>query len=209
MPDLYKNKYRIPSARLQSWDYASQGMYFITICTAGMECYFGEIVDIPLADQRREHRVSTGDDYPDSFKMELSELGKVAETEWLKTLETRPDMNLELAEFVVMPNHFHGIIMVGENSYNGRNAISNISNAEANNPTNKFGPQSKNIASVIRGFKSRVTSYARANEITFGWQARFHDHIIRSEEDYHRIATYIINNPAQWRSDKFYKKRPS
>jgi len=136
--------------------------------------------------------------------MELSELGKVAETEWLKTIETRPDMNLELAEFVVMPNHFHGIIMIGENSYNGPN--SPAYRADFYNPKNKFGPQSKNIASIIRGFKSTVTSYARANEISFGWQPRFHDHIIRSEEEYHRIATYIINNPAQWRSDKFYKK---
>jgi putative transposase len=97
MTDLYKNKYRIPPARLQTWNYADPGMYFVTICTKERECYFGEITD---------------------GQMHLSELGKIAETEWIKTAELRPDMNLELAEFVVMPNHVHGIILIGNNAHN-------------------------------------------------------------------------------------------
>ena len=97
MSNLFHNKYRIASARLQTWNYGNAGMYFITICTANREFYFGEIINA---------------------QMQLSELGKIAETEWIKTVELRPDMNLELGEFVVMPNHMHGIILIGKNEYN-------------------------------------------------------------------------------------------
>ena len=161
-------------------------MYFITICTADRECYFGQIAD---------------------GKMHPSELGKIAETEWFKTIELRPDMNLELGEFVVMPNHIHGIIIIGSNQYNnddtmngGRDAMHGVSTKIQN----KFGPQSKNLASIIRGYKSAITTYARKNKILFQWQSRFHDHVIRSMDDYYRISNYIINNPAQWQKDNFY-----
>ena len=94
MSDLYQNKYRISSARLKSWDYSSEGMYFVTICTQNREHYFGEVVD---------------------GKMKLSILGQVANDEWYKTPHLRLDMNLELGAFVVMPNHIHGIIIIGKN----------------------------------------------------------------------------------------------
>jgi putative transposase len=95
--DKYKNTYRIESARAQWWDYGLNGAYFITICTKNREHYFGEIVN---------------------GKMVLSETGYISEQEWLKTFEMRPDMNLEMGEFIVMPNHFHAIIVIGENKYN-------------------------------------------------------------------------------------------
>ena len=103
MTDKYQNKYRIASARLKNWNYASSASYFITICTANREHYFGEIIE---------------------QKMNLSVLGNIVEQEWIKTIALRPDMNLSLGEFVVMPNHFHGIIFIGENEYN-RNHIRN------------------------------------------------------------------------------------
>ena len=99
MADKYQNKYRIPSARLQTWDYGTTPIYFVTICTQNRRHYFGEIID---------------------GKMQLSELGKLVETEWLKTPDIRPDMNLELVAFVVMPNHFHGVIIIGVNEYNSK-----------------------------------------------------------------------------------------
>ena len=71
---------------------------------------------------------------------------------------------------------------------------------------NQFGPQSRNLGSIIRGFKSGVKSYATTNHLVFHWQERFHDHIIRDEEEYRRIAHYIVNNPANWRKDKFYSE---
>ncbi len=98
--DKFKNKYRIPSARLQNWDYGSPGLYFITICTKDRQHYFGRI---------------------ENHKMILNELGLITNAEWEKTLQIRPDMNLELGEFVTMPNHFHAIIMIGENEYNIKN----------------------------------------------------------------------------------------
>ena len=171
MTDKFQNKYRIPSARAAWWNYASNAAYFITICTKHRMHYFGKIGA-------------------------LSPIGKIAESEWLKTPSIRPDMNLELDEFVVMPNHFHAIIWIGENEYNR--------NLDGYDIANKFGPQFKNLASILRGFKSAVTTFAVKNNIEFGWQERFHDHIIRDEEEYQRIKNYIVNNPSNWETDKFY-----
>jgi len=189
MPDRYKNKYRIPSARLRNWDYGGCASYFITICSQNRECYFGEIIDC---------------------KMRLSEIGKIVENEWLKTFELRPDMNLINDEFVIMPNHFHAIIIIGENEYNtncktnGRDVMHRVStgNDETNKPQNKFGPQSKNLASIVRGFKSAVTIHARKIQPDFAWQSRFHDHIIRNEKEYQKIKVYVLENPLSWKDDK-------
>ncbi len=75
---------------------------------------------------------------------------------------------------------------------------------ETNKTANKFGPQSKNLASIIRGFKSSVTKNARFIHAYFEWQSRFHDHIIRNAESFERIQNYIANNPKKWNTDKFY-----
>jgi len=212
MSDLYQNKYRISSARLQTWDYANEGMYFVTICTKNRECYFGEIVDVKtpcmsLPDETQ----CIASLHP---KMQLSEIGMIAQSEWIKSIELRGDMNLGLGEFVIMPNHMHGIIMIGENDFNRRrDAMHRVSteNQSGNRDamhgvsTNRFGPQSKNLSSICRGYKSAVTTYARKMHLEFDWQPRFHDHIIRSAEEYGRISNYILNNVDKWRDDKFYK----
>ncbi|MEP7278759.1 MAG: hypothetical protein ABI813_08970, partial [Bacteroidota bacterium] len=75
------------------------------------------------------------------------------------------------------------------------------------NPTTadkKMGPQLKNLSSIIRGYKSAVTCYARKNSIVFDWQARFHDRIIRNEDAYQTIKNYIKNNPRNWKNDTFH-----
>lgn len=72
-------------------------------------------------------------------------------------------------------------------------------------PKNQFGSQSKNLASIIRGFKIGVTTNARKTQPNFAWQPRFHDHIIRNDGEYRRISNYIINNPAKWEKDNFFK----
>ncbi|MBX7109332.1 MAG: hypothetical protein K1X61_11850 [Chitinophagales bacterium] len=208
----FKNKYRIPSSRLQHWNYGLPGSYFITICTKDRKKYFGEIED---------------------GEMHLHELVRIAHAEWARTPEIRPDMNLTLNSFQVMPNHFHGILMIGENKFNtsekkqimsGRDAIHGVSTSDIPHdggikdamhnlstgakfnelPKNQFGPQSKNLGSVNRGFKSSVTIYARNHHIEFDWQERFQDHIIRNYLEYVRISTYIINNPIKWKEDKFF-----
>ena len=194
--EKFKNKYRIASARAQHWDYRWAGAYFITICTQNREHYFGEIV---------------------RGKMQLSQIGQIVNSEWLKTFELRPDMNLSMGEYVVMPNHFHAIIGIGENEYNSqrksvvgavdcRDAMHCVSTETGpNQPKNQFGPQSKNLASIIRGFKIGVTKNARLIYPDFQWQPRFHDRIIRDDKSYQTISDYIINNPANWRNDKFFQ----
>ncbi|HEY2583463.1 MAG TPA: hypothetical protein VGI43_16745, partial [Mucilaginibacter sp.] len=102
----------------------------------------------------------------------------MVEAEWLRTKELRPDMNLELFEYVVMPNHFHGIIFIDDNKYNADVCDNQIGDAMhrvstyvndddiSDNPKNRFGPHSKNLASVVRGFKSSATTFARKNDLS-------------------------------------------
>ncbi len=189
--EKFKNKYRIASARLQTWDYGSPGLYFITICTKDRKHYFGKI---------------------ENGEMILNELGLIVNSEWIKTPAIRPDMNLDLGEFITMPNHFHAIIMIGENGFNtvrggGRDAMHRVSTPAPTPaiPTNKFGPQSKNLGSIIRGFKSAVTTASQKLNMEFGWQERFHDHIIRDEGEFIRISNYIKTNPQNWKEDTFFK----
>jgi len=147
--------------------------------------------------------------------MNLSIIGRIVENEWIRTPEMRSDMNLILDEFVVMPNHFHGIIFIGANEFNSkprrdamrgttcRDAMHRVSTDNEKKTINRFAAQSKNLASIIRGFKSSVTTYAREHNIDFAWQARYYDHIIRNDIDLNRIRTYIIDNPGNWEEDEF------
>ena len=82
----------------------------------------------------------------------------------------------------------------------------NIASLQDNQPQNKFGPQSQNLASIIRGYKSGVKKYATMNNIEFSWQPRFHDHIIRNDKSYNNIQEFIINNPAKWNDDAYHAK---
>jgi len=66
---------------------------------------------------------------------------------------------------------------------------------------NKFGPQSKNLSSIIRGFKIGVKNFSNQNKMDFIWQNRFYYHIIRNEEELNKIRQYIINNPLKWELD--------
>ncbi|MDH7462360.1 hypothetical protein QEG73_13760 [Chitinophagaceae bacterium 26-R-25] len=179
MAELFQNKFRIPSARLLTWDYGSPGFYFVTICTRKHFHYFGSIVKSD-----------------DTAYLQKSSIGQFAEETWFETPSLRADMNIELGEFIVMPNHIHGIIMIGGNEYNRK--------LQDWTP-NIFGPQRHNLSSLIKGYKAAVTSYAKKLGKEFGWQERFHDHIIRTQQSFYSISNYIINNPNKWEKDKFYK----
>jgi REP element-mobilizing transposase RayT len=177
MHQKFQNKYRGKSTRLQSWDYSSEGSYFITICTKNSQHFFGKVKD---------------------GKMILSEIGRVVEEEWIKSIGMRPEMEIELGEFVVMPNHFHGIIKI---VCGARRTAMRRGRTE-----NQFGSQSNNIASIIRGFKSAVTCWCKKNGYSnFAWQPLFHDRIIRDEKAYMNISNYIRNNPENWEKDCFQK----
>ncbi|MFO7874714.1 MAG: transposase [Bacteroidales bacterium] len=185
--DKFRNKYRILSARLQNWDYGWNAAYFVTICTVNRECHFGNIKN---------------------GEMNLMEIGKKADEYWLEIPEHFPFVKLDV--HVVMPNHVHGIIIINKTD-DGRvrrtvetqnfASLQMPSTPESPQPGNKFGPQSQNLASIIRGYKTGVTKYARINNIHFAWQSRFYDHIIRNDAEYQRIKKYIINNPKKWNDD--------
>jgi putative transposase len=100
--------------------------------------------------------------------------------------------------------HFFGRI---ENKQMILNDIGNIARNEwLKTPKFQFAPQSKNLASIVRGYKSSVTTQAKIKgHKDFGWQNRFHDHIIRDAQSFHKISEYIINNPINWSNDKFFK----
>ena len=100
---------------------------------------------------------------------------------------------VKLDEIIVMPNHIHGIIII------------NKQNLEPiQSQSNKFGPQSKNIASIIRGYKIGVTKNVRKIINNFTWQQRFHDHVIRDDDELNQIREYIISNPQNWIKDDNY-----
>lgn len=130
-------------------------------------------------------------------------------------------MNLWMGEYVVMPNHFHAIIGIGENKFNsdcdyndiidnrGRDALHRVStnnheNNHVHNNTNQFGTQSKNLASIVRGFKLSVTVSGRKINPQFAWQPRFHDHIIRNDKSFQKIQNYIKKNVSNWKLDNFF-----
>jgi len=197
---FYKNKYRIESSRLKNWDYSSVGYYFITICTKNRQCWFGNIFAATAVETQCIASLQPPPHHP---QMELSNIGKIVQNEWLKTFNMRPDMNLIMDEFIIMPNHFHAIIHIGENQYNTqhRDAMHCVS---TNTKKNKFGSQSKNLASIVRGFKIGVTQNARKTYPNFAWQPRFHDRVIRNENELNRIREYILNNPQKWADDDYY-----
>jgi REP element-mobilizing transposase RayT len=155
--------------------------------------------------------------------MILNEIGQIAHNEWMKTPEIRN--NVELGEFIVMPDHFHGIIKIlrrGElhspsfnsNELNISSSNSNELNISLNNSSELHSEEllgefnsprrspSQTIGAIIRGYKSSVTKQLNnlglSNKNEPLWQRNYYEHIIRDEEDYQRITQYIKNNPAKW-----------
>ena len=193
--EKYQNKYRIQFARLQGYDYTQEGLYFITICTHNREHYFGEIID---------------------KKMQLSNIGVLADVFWYEI--KNHTKNVELHQFVVMPNHVHGVLeIVGK-----RDDVSDDTNVDTDVDTSvetmhvvetmhasslqQISPKPGSVSRIIGAYKSAVTKHAHRLGYDFEWQSRFYDHIIRNNSDFKRIENYIINNPQNWTEDKFYKE---
>jgi len=164
--------------RCVSHDYGLTDAYFITICTEKRQNFFGNIVE---------------------GKMYLNALGKIVEEEWKKTAKMRK--NIQLGEWVVMPNHFHGILFMESDLP----VMRAHGNAPLRNHRSKFGPQINNLSSIIRGFKGAVKYSIKKNlkRHDFAWQRSFYDHIIRNEKDLQSCWDYILNNPIAWELDKY------
>ena len=181
--DKYRNKYRIPSTRLQNWDYGWNAAYFITICTDHHTCFFGDIME---------------------GAMYLSNIGVLADVFWHEIKHHA--QNIELGDFVVMPNHVHGILVL-----NGNDAAERPSGNEIPDKTigqRRFQNQGRNsISSIVGAYKSAVSKHAHRLGFDFEWQDKFYEHIIRDDEDFQRIHYYIINDPSNWSVDKFHVYR--
>lgn len=166
------------SIRLPAFDYASAGAYFVTIVAAERKCLFGEV----------------GDD-----GCTLSALGEVVENEWRRTAEIRDGVALD--EFVVMPNHLHGIVWI---------KVATDAPAEGTPPRaptiRAFGkPVSRSLSTIVNNFKGRITMHSRqltgiADQAV--WQRGFYERIIRNEQELRYTREYIITNPRLWSEDE-------
>ncbi|MBN2414259.1 hypothetical protein JXO52_00370 [bacterium] len=191
MNSTFRNRYRVDTTRFRHWDYGNAGSYFITICTKHRMRVFGDVVrTTSLNDNEMAQCIAPlrGNGIQHLYVVKLSPIGRIAASEWAAIPHIRPDMHITLGAYVVMPDHVHGIITIGENRYNTGNG----------NTGNVFGPQRKNLGAIIRGFKSAVSMQARRIDSAFAWQRRYYDRIIRDEDAYVRVSRYILNNPRNW-----------
>ena len=164
---LYKNTYRIESARLQMYDYTQAGCYFVTLRAHRHQCVFGEV---------------------QGEEIHLNEIGRIAQRCWEEIPQHFPCVDLDA--FVVMPNHIHGIIVIKDL---GRDVQLNVSTEKTHA---SISPCKVSLSVIIRTFKAGVTTLCRTNGYhNFRWQSRFYDHIIRDEKDLDNVRNYIIDNP--------------
>jgi REP element-mobilizing transposase RayT len=192
--DKYRGKYRIPSARWRDWDYGANAAYFVTICTAHRQLFFGQISDA---------------------EMIRSEIGQIAHEYWLQIPEHFPFVVSD--QFVIMPNHVHGIIVINKPDHDVQpvSAVTPVRMAAVetlhatslpceNEFMHSISPKSHSLSAIMRSYKSAVTKYAGMNNIPFAWQTRFHDRVIRNHAEWQRTAEYILTNPQNWKDDEFY-----
>lgn len=165
------------------WHDYSDGIYFITICTDNKRHYFGNIVD---------------------GNMEYTQAGKIA----LETVTEWPGhhMGLELHNFVVMPNHIHILCqIVGSRPAAAKANSGALHEARHPEPTDIDFDLRKHhntpLAVAIGGLKSAVSRKLHKLGITFRWQSKFHDHIVRNQHAYDNINQYINENPLRWEKD--------
>ena len=208
MEERYKNKYRVSSPRYRGWDYAWNGIYFVTINTHKQSCYFGDIVN---------------------GRMEISDMGRIAKKIWQEIPMHFPNVRLE--DFVIMPNHIHGLIviekeiddgvygrdaMVCKDNAGGRDAINRVFTDNANKfnlvsidggITGDNNPMGKNnLSEIVRWYKGRCSFeiHKLFGSKSFQWQTRFHEHIVKNEKSLEKIRWYIRHNPAKWHDDTYF-----
>ncbi|MFQ3583079.1 MAG: transposase [Chloracidobacterium sp.] len=168
------------SIRLQGYDYTQPGAYFVTIVARDRVCLFGEVV---------------------GGEMQLNEYGQIVCEEWFKTTALRPYVRLDENEFVVMPNHVHGIIRIVDDVGATRRVAPTTDTMDATPP----GPEPGSIGAIIGQFKSVTAKRINTRRGTPGlpvWQRNYYEHIIRNEESLNRIREYIGSNPMQWELDR-------
>ena len=163
--------------RIKGFDYTQPGAYFVTICTYQRACALGSI-------HNRE--------------IKLNDFGHVVQKEWFRTAELRQNVHLFLDEFVVMPNHLHGILFLDDSCQEPPLPpnVPPVWPPETKTP-------SRTIGSIVRGFKIGVTKWAKQHtSIQAIWQRDYFDRVLRDQEELVRARNYIANNPLQWAIDK-------
>ena len=182
------------SIRLRGYNYARPGAYFVTICTHARAPLFGHVVD---------------------GEMVLNEYGEIVREEWMRSAEIRAEIELFPEEFVVMPNHIHGIVwIVVTDDPAGYDENTHPTVGAHGRAPEKFRAHShaplhrppRSLGSFIAGFKSSVTKRINARRGTPGapvWQRNYYEHIIRTERALRAIRRYIIENPLRWHLDRY------
>jgi REP element-mobilizing transposase RayT len=172
------------SIRLKEYDYSQAGGYFVTVCTHGRDCILGDIVE---------------------DNVRLNQFGEIVREEWLRTEQIRPEIRID--EFVVMPNHMHGVIIINYVGATRRVVPQNGStNRKKGDPSGRpYGPAARSIGAIIGQFKSIVTKHINSLRKTSFipiWQRNYYEYVIRDEDDLNRIRQYIIDNPIRWDEDE-------
>ncbi len=175
-PDIHNRR----SIRLKGYDYSQAGAYFVTICVQKRECLFGQIADREMA---------------------LNDAGRMVERWWDELNNKFPQS--ETDEYMIMPNHFHGIIVtVGADL----RVCPNQTGAHQQTGAHAGAPLPK----IVQWFKTMTTNeYIRGVKKHHWpsfpgklWQRNYYEHIVRDEIELHRIREYIVNNPLQWELDR-------
>jgi len=182
-PDKFADKYNIQSSRLQNWNYSTPGYYFITICTYLHNNFFGKTIN---------------------NKIEYKSVGLIC----LKCVNdiSKHFQSIRLVESIVMPNHVHLLIQLIDplsNSVETRDRASLQIKYQSFHFHRLAIRSNQTIPNVVSQFKSSVKRLCNQRNLFFGWQSRYFDIIIKSDDQLLKIKNYIINNPLNWQKDKF------
>ncbi|MDI7277092.1 MAG: transposase [Anaerolineae bacterium] len=187
------------SIRLRGWDYTEAGAYFVTLVTHERATLFGDVVDGQVV---------------------LTEYGRIAAEEWVRTAEVRA--NVEMDEFVVMPNHVHGIVWIARRADGARQRLEDGARRRLEDgarqrledgarrrlaPTRggrEITVAAGSLGAIVGGYKSAVAR--RINDLRGMtgapvWQRNYYERVVRSEPELAAIRRYIQQNPANWAGD--------
>lgn len=183
-------KHHRQSIRLKGYDYSSSGAYFITLCTHQRQCLFGKIV---------------------AGEMQLNLYGAIVAEEWQRTPEIRANFAIDV--WIVMPNHFHGIVIIDhsdQTDHSNRSLPARRTHGSAPLP-NSLHRRPQSLSSFVAGFKSITTK--RINTIrnaagTPVWQRNYYECIIRDRDSVAKIRQYIQKNPSVWAKAQLHPNTP-
>jgi putative transposase len=183
------------SIRWHGHDYAAGGTYFVTICTEGRACLFGEVREA---------------------EMHVNAIGLIVEREWMRTGQVRPEVEVDV--FGLMPNHLHGLVTInpvedGDVPRGTRIPEGDVATSSSAQGRGAHGDQAhsgvplrraRSLSSIFGQFTATSTlviNEARGTPGARVWQRGFYEHVVRDGDDFERIAWYIVTNPERWETD--------